>query len=253
MNDVILKMEGISKQFFGVQVLKNAQLEVLHGEVHVLLGENGAGKSTLIKILSGAYKKEEGKIILDNEELNVTQPKQALDKGISVIYQEFNLVPHQPIYENIYIGKEYMKNGMIDKKKAIDESKRYMNLIGLDLDPRTLVCGLSVAQKQMVEIAKAISNNVKLLVLDEPTAAITDKETKKLFEIVRDLKSKGIGIIYISHRMSELFEIGDRCTVMRDGQYVSTVKLSETNVEGSIIYRNTRKYADYPRNYNGYK
>lgn len=227
----MLEMCGINKSFFGVSVLRDARIQVEPGEVHVLLGENGAGKSTLIKILSGAYQKDAGKIILDGEELNVHTPKQMIDKGISVIYQEFNLNPYVSIYENILLGKEITKHGIIDRKVSIREAKKYLDLIGLQIDPETLVGELSVAQKQMVEIAKAISTDVKLLVLDEPTAAITDKETVKLFEIVRNLKQEGIGIIYISHRMSELFEIGDRCTVMRDGQYVKTIDLEQTSVE----------------------
>lgn len=231
MSDIILKMEGISKSFYGVQVLKDTKLDVKKGEVHVLLGENGAGKSTLIKILSGAYKRETGSIVLDGEEIPIMTPKEVIDNGISVIYQEFNLNPYVPIWENIFLGKEFEKFGIIDSSKSRTEAKKYMKLIGLDCDPDTLVGNLSIAQKQMVEIAKAISMDVKVLVLDEPTASITEKETKKLFSIVRELKSKGIGIIYISHRMSELFEIGDRCTVMRDGEYVETVELSKTTVE----------------------
>lgn len=224
-------MSDINKSFYGVQVLSEAQIKVKKGEVHVLLGENGAGKSTLIKILSCAYKREGGKIVLDNEEINLSSPKEAIDKGISVIYQEFNLNPYVSIYENIMLGKEIMKYGVIDKKRCIEEAKKYTDMIGLEVPLTTLVEKLSVAQKQMVEIAKAISTNVKLLVLDEPTAAITDKETERLFNIVRELKEKGIGIIYISHRMSELFEIGDRCTVMRDGKYVNTVELKDTNID----------------------
>lgn len=229
MGEYILEMTGISKSFYGVQVLKDAQLHVRPGEVHVLLGENGAGKSTLIKILSGAYRREEGEILLDGEVLDKTTPKEILEAGVSVIYQEFNLVPHLPIYENIYLGKEFRKNGMVDKAAAIKEARRHMARIGLNVDPRVHINDLSVAQKQMVEIAKSISNDVKVLVLDEPTAAITDNETRMLFEIIRELKKEGIGIVYISHRMPELFEIGDRCTVMRDGEYVATVDMKDTN------------------------
>lgn len=231
MNEYILEMKNISKSFFGVQVLTDAQLQVKPGEVHVLLGENGAGKSTLIKILSAAYKKEKGQIFIDGKEVDFKTPKEAIDNGVSVIYQEFNLNPHVPIYENIFLGKEKMKNGFIDKAASIKEAKKIMDLIGLDISPTKIVSELSVAQKQMVEIAKAISSDVRILVLDEPTAAITDKETEKLFEIVRDLKAKGVGIIYISHRMNELFQIGDRCTIMRDGEYVSTEILKETNCD----------------------
>lgn len=231
MNEYILEMSDISKSFSGVQVLHDVELKVKPGEVHVLLGENGAGKSTLMKILSAAYKQEGGSIRVDGELVEFSSPKEAIDNGISVIYQEFSLIPHMSIYENIYLGKEYLKNGLIDRKTAMKEAKKYMDLIGLDMSPKTLISDLSVAQCQMVEIAKAISGNVKILVLDEPTAAITDKETEKLFQIIRDLKSKGVGIIYISHRMNELFEIGDRCTVMRDGEYVDTVNLDETDCD----------------------
>lgn len=229
MNEYILEMKDIDKSFFDVKVLDKAQLKVKPGEVHVLLGENGAGKSTLIKILSGAYSREFGEIRLEGKLLPPMTPKEALDAGISVIYQEFNLVPFLPVYENIFMGKEYGGKFLVDKKTSIIEAQKYMNRIGLNVSPKTLVSSLSVAQKQLVEIAKAISNHVKVLVLDEPTAAITDKESKMLFEIIRQLQKEGIGIIYISHRMSELFEIGNCCTVMRDGSYVGTVQMSDTN------------------------
>lgn len=224
----ILEMRGITKSFFGVNVLKDTQLTVKKGQVHILLGENGAGKSTLIKILSGAYAREGGTIIFDGEELPPMSPGDVIKKGVSVIYQEFNLVPDMPIYENIFLGKEYKKGFAVDHAREIKEAREYMNKVGLDVDPRTHISELSVARKQLVEIAKAISNHAKLLVLDEPTAAITDKETEMLFQIVRELTNQGIGIIYISHRMSELFEIGDVCTVMRDGEYVGTVNIKDT-------------------------
>lgn len=225
----ILEMKNINKSFFGVQVLHDVLLQVLPGEVHVLLGENGAGKSTLMKILSAAYKKEDGEILLEGKPYTASTPKEALDLGISVIYQEFNLIPHLSIYENIYVGKEFVRNGIVDRKTAITEAKKYLDLIGLHVDPRTLVSELSVAQKQMVEISKALSNKTKVLVLDEPTAAITTTETKALFEMVRKLKAQGIGVIYISHRLCELFEIGDRVTILRDGRYVDTKYLTETS------------------------
>ena len=227
----ILEMKDISKSFFGVPVLQGAQLTVKKGEVHILLGENGAGKSTLIKILSGAYAREGGTIFFDGRELPPMTPGEVIKAGVSVIYQEFNLVPEMSVYENIFMGKEYTRRGAVDHKREIAEAKQYMDRVGLDVDPRTLVSQLSVAKKQLVEIAKAISNDVKLLVLDEPTAAITDKETEMLFRIIRELQKQEIGIIYISHRMSELFEIGDVCTVMRDGEYVGTVKIKDTTEE----------------------
>lgn len=229
MAETILEMKDITKSFFGVKVLDNVKLTVEKGQEHILLGENGAGKSTLIKILSGAYSREGGTIHLDGKELPPMTPGDVIKAGVSVIYQEFNLVPEMSIYENIFLGKEYVKGGVVDHGREIREAKEYMDKVGLNENPRTLISSLSVAKKQMVEIAKAISNDVKLLVLDEPTAAITDKETEMLFDIVRELKKQGIGIIYISHRMSELFEIGDVCTVMRDGEYVGTVNIKDTS------------------------
>ena len=228
MGENILEMRHITKSFFGVNVLKDTELTVKKGEVHILLGENGAGKSTLIKILSGAYAREKGSVVFDGEELPQMPPGDVIKKGVSVIYQEFNLVPEMSIYENIFLGKEYRKGVAVDHRREIKEAKEYMDRIGLKVNPRTLISRLSVAKKQLAEIAKAISNDVKLLVLDEPTAAITDKETEMLFGIIRELKNQGIGIIYISHRMSELFEIGDVCTVMRDGEYVGTVNIKDT-------------------------
>jgi len=229
-SEYILEMRDISKSFFGVKVLNKVKLELYPGEVHVLLGENGAGKSTLIKILSGAYRMEDGEIFLDGQPFTAANPRESIKAGISVIYQEFNLVPEMTIYENIFLGKEFAKNKIaIDKKTAIQESLKYLEMLGMTCDPRTKVSQLSVATKQLVEIAKALSSNVRVLVLDEPTAAITTKETQMLFGIIRGLTAKGIGIVYISHRLSELFEIGDRCSVLRDGEYIDTVKLDKTN------------------------
>ncbi|QDW75375.1 sugar ABC transporter ATP-binding protein [Lachnospiraceae bacterium KGMB03038] len=231
MEELALQMKGICKSFSGVQVLDNVSLDVRKGEVHVLLGENGAGKSTLIKILSAAYKKEKGEIFLSGEKLDGLSTKAAIDAGISVIYQEFNLNPYTSVYENIFLGKEFHNGIVIDRKKMISESEKVLKRLGVEINPKALVKNLSVAQKQMVEIAKALSTELKILVLDEPTAAITDKETERLFEVIRKLKEENIGIIYISHRMSELFEIGDRCTVLRDGKYIATLDLVNTNTE----------------------
>lgn len=229
MSGELLNMTKINKSFFGVKVLDEAELEVRSGEVHILLGENGAGKSSLIKVLSGAYHCDEGTILLEGQPLTDLTPRKALSEGISVIYQEFNLLPEQPIYENIFLGKEPAGRFFLDLKKTREQAEHYMKKVGLEVDPGTLVKDLTVAQKQLVEIAKAISNQVRILVLDEPTAALTDRETRKLFEVIRELKGEGIGIIYISHRMREFFEIGDRCTVMRDGRTVATLEISGTD------------------------
>lgn len=222
MSENVLEMKHIGKSFHGNHVLTDINFDVRRGEVHCLLGENGAGKSTLIKILSGAYSLETGEIILDGKPLTDNSPSKSIQSGVSVVYQELNMMPDLPIYENVFIGKELTRGIRFDRKRQIEETKKYLDIVGLKVDPRTLVSELSIAQQQMVEIAKAISNNAKVLVLDEPTASITDKEVRILFETVKDLRSKGMGIIYISHRMAELFEIGDRVTVLRDGCYVGT-------------------------------
>ena len=252
MQDNILEMRDITKSFFGVKVLKNAQLTVKKGQVHILLGENGAGKSTLIKILSGAYGREEGTVILDGNEMPPMPPGEVIKAGVSVIYQEFNLVPEMSVYENIFLGKEIVKGGRVDHKKEIEEAKKCMDRVGLDCSPKTLISELSVAKKQLVEIAKAISNDVKILVLDEPTAAITDKETEMLFDIIRELKKQGIGIIYISHRLSELLEIGDVCTVMRDGEYIDTVVTKETTHDDLVALMVGRKLGDLYQKHENY-
>ena len=227
MSENILEMRHINKSFFGNQVLTDVNFDVRRGEVHCLLGENGAGKSTLIKILSGAYVCESGEIILDGQKLENITPSSSIQAGISVVYQELNMMPDLPIYENVFIGKEFTKGIRFDRKRQIQETQRYLDIVGLQVDPRVLVGELSIAQQQMVEIAKAISNHAKVLVLDEPTASITDKEVRILFKTVQDLRKTGIGIIYISHRMAELFEIGDRVKVLRDGCYVCTKNISE--------------------------
>ena len=227
MSEKVLEMKHIGKSFHGIQVLSDVNFDVRRGEVHCLLGENGAGKSTLIKILSGAYCLESGEIILDGKPLVNNSPSKSIQAGVSVVYQELNMIPDLPIYENVFIGKEFTKGICFDRKRQIQETQRYLDIVGLKVDPRTLVGSLSIAQQQMVEIAKAISNNAKVLVLDEPTASITDKEVEILFKTIQELRANGMGIIYISHRMAELFEIGDRITVLRDGCYVGTQNIED--------------------------
>ena len=228
MSDYLLEMKNICKEFSGVKVLRDVTFNVLPGEVHVLLGENGAGKSTLIKILSGAYTKTSGEIFIDGKSADINTPTDAFGYGIGVIYQEFNLNPFMSVYENLFLGKEYTNSlGFIDQQRCIKETEVALKRVGLDVSPKTIVKTLSVAQMQLVEIAKAIMSNVKLLVFDEPTATLTETEIKILFTIIEELKAAGIGIIYISHRMKELKQIGDRCTVLRDGGYIDTVILKE--------------------------
>ncbi|SES75385.1 ribose transport system ATP-binding protein [Salinibacillus kushneri] len=232
----LLTMKGIYKGFPGVQALTNVQLELKAGEIHALVGENGAGKSTLMKILTGIYEKDEGKVIYQGEEINVANTKEAQELGISIIHQELNLAQDLTVAQNIFIGREPRKffKLFVDEKKLNQEARELFEQLNLNLDPTEYISNLSVAQQQMVEIAKALSFQSKVLVMDEPTAALTDSEIKTLFKIVEQLKQDGVGIIYISHRMEELKRVTDRITVMRDGEYIDTVDTDETTIDKII-------------------
>jgi len=228
--DFILKMDNIRKTFPGVIALDDIHFDLRRGEVHVLLGENGAGKSTLVKILSGAHQKTAGAIYLSGKETDVRSPRHAQQLGISIIYQELNLVPHLSAGENIFLGREPMlAAGVIDRKTLFEKSRQILGDLGVRIDVRQPVKQLGVAQQQMVEVAKALSLDAKILIMDEPTSALTQREINELFTTIRRLKSKGVSIIYISHRLEELFEVGDRVTVLRDGKLVGTVDISATN------------------------
>ncbi len=227
MAEALLKMEGIEKLFPGVHALNNCQFELNPGEVHALVGENGAGKSTLMKVLNGIHKRDGGTIHFCGKLAEIHSPDDAKRLGIGMIHQELNLMPDLTVAENIVIGKEYTKGPFLDKGRANLAAKRLMESLNLDIDPTIQVKRLSVAKQQMVEIAKALSHNSELLVMDEPTAALTESEIAELFKFIRKLKADGKGIIYISHRLEELWEITDRITVMRDGQYVGTVNTAD--------------------------
>jgi len=222
-NLTVLEMHQIRKTFPGVVALDGVDFELRKGEVHVLLGENGAGKSTLIKILSGAYQRNGGQIFLNGREINIRNPKHAQELGIASIYQELTLVPHLSAAENIFLGREPTRPpGIIDNKKLFKAAQILLDDLGLDISVRALIKDLGVAQQQMVEVAKALSLDATILIMDEPTSALTEHEIKTLFAVIRRLKEKGVSIVYISHRLEELFEIGDRVTILRDGKYVGT-------------------------------
>ena len=250
MKQVLLKMDNISKSFNGVQALKDVQLEVLAGEVHVLIGENGAGKSTLMKILTGVYTRDTGSIYFKGQEFSVKNPKEAQEKGISIIHQEFNLLPHLTVAQNIFIGREPRKYAglCIDDKRMNEETTKLLKSMNLKIDPNTLVKNLSVAEQQMVEIAKALLTKSEVLVLDEPTAALTESEIKELFRIVKQLRGEGVGIVYISHRMEEFNVIADRVSVLRDGSYVGTRVWKDTSIDDIIKMMVGRDIKDkYPK------
>ncbi len=217
----ILDLKDISKTFPGVKALDHVQLQVKPGEVHALMGENGAGKSTLMKILMGIYKKDPGgEILFNGKPYEVSSPKEAIDTGIAMIHQELNPIYDMPVYENIFVGREIRKHGIVDKKAEMETSRKLIEECGLHVSPTELLRNLTVAQCQLIEIIKAISVNAKVIIMDEPTAAITDREVEILFSHIRRLKEQGVSIIYISHRMDEIFSICDRVTVYRDGQYI---------------------------------
>lgn len=232
--DIILEVHKISKRFGGIKALNNIDFSVRRGEVHALVGENGAGKSTFIKILTGAHAPSEGKIMFDGKEYSGLTPALALDAGITAIYQEFNLIPFLSVSENIYFGRELMKQGFLDYEQMNENTKKMFKEIGTAINPKIRVQRLGIAQQQLVEIVKAISKNAKLIIMDEPSAPLTEQETETLHTIVRQLKGRGITIIYISHRMEEIFEICDRVSVFRDGKYISTHPVSETSRETLI-------------------
>ena len=231
----ILYMENITKIFPGVKALDSIRIDLRPGEVHTLMGENGAGKSTLMKIIAGVYKPDEGKYFFDGQEVSFNSTRDAQLKGISIIYQEFNLVPHLSIAENIFIGREPVKRlGMIDWKRMYSDTRQLLGELGVKLNPKEKIINLSIANKQMVEIAKALSFNSRVIIMDEPTAVLEEGEIEHLFKIIYELKRKGVGIFYISHKMDEIFRISDRITVFRDGQFIKTMNAKDTKTDEII-------------------
>lgn len=232
----LLEMRGISKFYPGVIALNDVRFDLMPGEVHALCGENGAGKSTLMKILAGAETKDRGEVLIKGQPVDIRSPQDAMDRGVNIIYQEFNLVPHLSAAENIYLGREpgAAVPGFINFKKLYGDAQAVMDHLGVAVDVRAEVSRLSVAQQQMVEIAKATSRNSTIIAMDEPSATLTDHELRNLFELINGLKKQGVGVIYISHRMEEIFSICDRVTVFRDGQYVATKRIEDTDRDDVI-------------------
>ncbi|MGI6777818.1 MAG: sugar ABC transporter ATP-binding protein [Acetivibrionales bacterium] len=225
----ILELKGITKEYPGVLALDNVSMDFNKGEVHALLGENGAGKSTLIKVLSGAIIPNRGEIVFEGDTYGYMTPALAQKLGIGVIYQEFNLVPSLSVADNIFLGDEIRKGIIRDRKQMMKKSEELLSSLKINISPAALISDLSVAYRQIVEIVKAVSKNVKVLIMDEPSAPLTNNEVEAMFELIKRLKSQGVTIIYISHRIEELFRISDRVTVLRDGQYICTKNTSDTN------------------------
>jgi len=228
-NNLNIKMVDVCKYFPGVKALDNVNFELRKGEVHALLGENGAGKSTLCKIIAGAQPMTSGEYYLFGEKVTGLTPHAAKEKGISMIYQEFNLVPYLKVYENLFLGKELIKGLNLNKKEMIAKTIEVFDRFQIKIDPEARICDLSNAYKQLVEIAKAVLENAQVLCMDEPTAPLSNREVEILFSLIRSLKAEGVSIIYISHRMEEIFEVADRITVMRDGKYIKTMDADKTD------------------------
>ncbi len=258
MADVLVSMEGVSKAFPGVQALNQCRFELHRGEVHALVGENGAGKSTLMKVLAGIYHPDAGTITYRGHPVHIGSPGAAQHLGICMIHQELNLMPHLTAAQNIFIGREPRRAGVVLDDRLINEqTEALFKRMHLELDPKARVSDLTVAKQQMVEIAKALSFNSEVLIMDEPTAALTESEIHELFRVIRDLKAKGVGLVYISHRLEELKQVSDRITVMRDGSYVDTALTTEIPVErvislmvGRTIFESAPELPEHPSDEN---
>lgn len=226
-----IEMRGVDKSFGSNQVLKQAGFTLESGEVHALMGENGAGKSTLMKILTGVYTKDAGTVLVDGKEVNYKNPQEAEKAGIVFIYQELNVMFDLTVEENLFMGKEiHGKFGICDKKAMQKKAQEALNTLGVNISPKTVMSELSVGQQQMVEICKALMADAKVIIMDEPTAALTQSETVALFKVIESLRKKGVSMVYISHRMEEIFELCDRITVLRDGSYIGVKNIPETNM-----------------------
>ena len=242
---LLLEMKNIHKRFPGVYALRGVSFGLKRGEVHALLGENGAGKSTLIKVLGGIYERDEGEIKIEGHTLRLNSVDEAREAGISIIHQELVLVPYLSVAENIFLGRELCRGPIVDRGAMIASTQKALQEFGLSLSPTALVADLNIAQQQMVEIVKAVSFNAKIIVMDEPTSSLSDKEVDALFENIRKLKARGIGIVYISHRMSELQQVADRVTVLRDGEYVATREVAATGNDELVALMVGRQLGSY--------
>jgi ribose transport system ATP-binding protein len=228
-DSLALRLENIFKHFPGVQALDDVTFELHQGEVHALVGENGAGKSTLLKVLSGVHQADSGRVIIAGDEVKIDSPRRAHDLGISIMYQEFGLADNISVAENIVLGREPTRMGLVDRKAMLAECKRCLDMVGVDIDCNVPVEELSVAMQQVVEIAKAMSWNARIIAMDEPTASLTENEIEALFDLIRRLRQSGASIIYVSHRLEEIFRIADRITVLRDGKCIGTLSIGEAD------------------------
>ncbi len=256
MSEYVLEMTGVSKVFPGVKALDNVQLKLRPGKVHALMGENGAGKSTLMKCMFGIYKMDAGQILMDGQPVTINDPMDALSKGIAMVHQELQPIPARTVGENIFLGRYPMKKAlgfipMVDHAKMYADTADLLKRVRMNFDPKQKVGELSVSQMQSVEIAKAVSANCRVLILDEPTSSLTANEVEALFRIIEDLKAEGVAVVYISHKMDEILRIGDEVTIMRDGQYIGTWEASELTTDKIITLMVGRELTNlYPKREN---
>ena len=248
MSETIVSMEHISKSFPGVKALDDVRFDLRSGEVMALLGENGAGKSTLMKILSGVYTRDGGSMEIFGKEYGDLNPKLAQEVGVAIIHQELNMCKHLSVAENMYLGREKTRGVMLSNSEMEAEARAILDELNIGLEPQQIVGDLPVSKQQMVEIAKALSTNARILIMDEPTSALTAREIEDLFRIIKDLKAKGCGIVYISHRLEELQHIVDRVTIMRDGQYITSMNFQDVTMDEMIAHMVGREIKEkFPR------
>ncbi|MGL5944037.1 MAG: sugar ABC transporter ATP-binding protein [Waterburya sp.] len=249
----VLEMRGITKRFQGVSALENVNLTIYPGEVHALMGENGAGKSTLMKILAGAYTADEGEIRINGKPTKITDPASARQAGINLIYQELNVAPNLTVTENMFMGSELKKGQFLDRQAMQAEAQKVLDSLGANFEADTVVGRLAIAEQQQVEIARALKDQSRILVMDEPTAALSDRETERLFEVIRKLRADGIAIIYISHRMEEIYALADRISVLRDGQYIGSLTRAEISPQRLVqmmVGRSMQNFYEHQRQTN---
>lgn len=249
MSDIVFSAKNISKGFFGVPVLKDVNLDMMKGEVHAILGENGAGKSTLMKIIAGVYTYDSGELFLEGKQVHFDKPADAINSGIITIHQELNMCTHLTVMENLFLAREYKKNYIfLDKKRMRNQAIEWLSRFGMQDEVDTAVKRLPISKQQIVEIARAVSLSSKVLIMDEPTSSLSNRETEQLFNIIHNLKNEGISIIYISHRLEELEYIADRITVLRDGNFIMSKPYKDTNIDEIISAMAGRTITDkYPR------
>ena len=234
MSEYVLEIKNIRKEFPGVVALDGVSLLLKRGEIHALVGENGAGKSTLMKILAGIYSLDQGEILFDGKPFRAKRPVDALEKGIAMVHQELDLIPEMTVEENVFAGREKTKGAVVDKKGMLSRTKELMDSLGIDINPRTKIKELSTAQQQMVAITRAIAFDAEVIIMDEPTSAITDREVEKLFEIIRKLKAQNKSIVYISHKMDEIYSLTDQITVLRDGKLIGSIATADVTPDKLI-------------------